>query len=112
MRELIRAAAALTLQAHPNLRSQLFAHPRTLQTNRPNPHQRSRTSQNKQSEFSAPLTSFDWNEADPKRLGTSSIDTTCTIWDIEVRRGWRRAACGVWRGMEAGGGGGVSSALA
>ncbi|KXZ45355.1 hypothetical protein GPECTOR_55g261 [Gonium pectorale] len=38
---------------------------------------------NKQSEFSAPLTSFDWNEADPKRLGTSSIDTTCTIWDIE-----------------------------
>lgn len=20
---------------------------------------------------------------DPKRLGTSSIDTTCTIWDIE-----------------------------
>ncbi len=40
--------------------------------------------QNKQSEFCAPLTSFDWNEADPKRLGTSSIDTTCTIWDIEV----------------------------
>lgn len=38
---------------------------------------------NKQSEFCAPLTSFDWNEADPKRLGTSSIDTTCTIWDIE-----------------------------
>ena len=39
--------------------------------------------QNKESEFCAPLTSFDWNEADPKRLGTSSIDTTCTIWDIE-----------------------------
>eukprot|EP00197_Chlamydomonas_leiostraca_P006362 CAMPEP_0202866200 /NCGR_PEP_ID=MMETSP1391-20130828/7256_1 /ASSEMBLY_ACC=CAM_ASM_000867 /TAXON_ID=1034604 /ORGANISM="Chlamydomonas leiostraca, Strain SAG 11-49" /LENGTH=320 /DNA_ID=CAMNT_0049546125 /DNA_START=207 /DNA_END=1169 /DNA_ORIENTATION=- len=38
---------------------------------------------NKHSEFCAPLTSFDWNEADPKRLGTSSIDTTCTIWDIE-----------------------------
>lgn len=43
--------------------------------------------QNKQSEFCAPLTSFDWNEADPKRLGTSSIDTTCTIWDIEVCEG-------------------------
>lgn len=43
--------------------------------------------QNKQSEFAAPLTSFDWNEADPKRLGTSSIDTTCTIWDIEVGKG-------------------------
>jgi WD repeat-containing protein 68 len=38
---------------------------------------------NKQSEFCAPLTSFDWNEVDPKRIGTSSIDTTCTIWDIE-----------------------------
>eukprot|EP00958_Prasinococcus_capsulatus_P015269 scaffold1626_cov372-Prasinococcus_capsulatus_cf.AAC.23 len=39
--------------------------------------------QNKNSEFCAPLTSFDWNETDLKRVGTSSIDTTCTIWDIE-----------------------------
>jgi WD repeat-containing protein 68 len=38
---------------------------------------------NRHSEFCAPLTSFDWNEVEPKRLGTSSIDTTCTIWDIE-----------------------------
>ncbi|GER46748.1 WD40 repeat protein [Striga asiatica] len=38
---------------------------------------------NKASEFSAPLTSFDWNEAEPRRIGTSSIDTTCTIWDVE-----------------------------
>jgi len=38
---------------------------------------------NKASEFCAPLTSFDWNAAEPKRLATSSIDTTCTIWDIE-----------------------------
>jgi len=38
---------------------------------------------NKNSEFCAPLTSFDWNESDPHTLGTSSIDTTCTIWDIE-----------------------------
>ncbi|KAI4338050.1 hypothetical protein L6164_016404 [Bauhinia variegata] len=37
----------------------------------------------KSSEFCAPLTSFDWNEIEPKRIGTSSIDTTCTIWDIE-----------------------------
>ncbi|RYR34193.1 hypothetical protein Ahy_A10g048928 isoform B [Arachis hypogaea] len=37
----------------------------------------------KTSEFCAPLTSFDWNDIDPKRIGTSSIDTTCTIWDIE-----------------------------
>ena len=28
----------------------------------------------------APLTSFDWNETDPSIIGTSSIDTTCTIW--------------------------------
>ena len=38
---------------------------------------------NKNSEFCAPLTSFDWNESDCRRLGTSSIDTTCTIWDVE-----------------------------
>ncbi|KAI3417847.1 WD_REPEATS_REGION domain-containing protein [Psidium guajava] len=37
----------------------------------------------KTSEFCAPLTSFDWNEIEPKRIGTCSIDTTCTIWDIE-----------------------------
>ena len=39
--------------------------------------------QNKGGEFSALLTSFDWNELDPRRIGTASIDTTCTIWDIE-----------------------------
>ena len=38
---------------------------------------------NRNNEYCAPLTSFDWNEAEPKRIGTSSIDTTCTIWDIE-----------------------------
>ncbi|KAL2921641.1 Protein TRANSPARENT TESTA GLABRA 1 [Bienertia sinuspersici] len=37
----------------------------------------------KSSEFCAPLTSFDWNDFAPQRIGTSSIDTTCTIWDIE-----------------------------
>lgn len=47
--------------------------------------------QNKSSDFCAPLTSFDWNETDPKRLGTSSIDTTCTIWDIEVQ--YTRVTC-------------------
>lgn len=38
---------------------------------------------NKHSEFCAPLTSFDWVEKNPDRIGTSSIDTTCTIWDIK-----------------------------
>lgn len=39
--------------------------------------------QNK-NDYDAPLTSFDWNDGDPRRVGTASIDTTCTIWDIEV----------------------------
>jgi WD repeat-containing protein 68 len=33
-------------------------------------------------DFSAPLTSFDWNPELHNLIGTSSIDTTCTIWDI------------------------------
>lgn len=37
-------------------------------------------------EYCAPLTSFDWNENDPNILGTSSIDTTCTIWNIETNK--------------------------
>ena len=37
----------------------------------------------KNSEYCAPLTSFDWNETDRNMIVTSSIDTTCTIWDIE-----------------------------
>jgi WD40 repeat protein len=39
---------------------------------------------NKNSEFCAPLTSFDWNDTDPNIIGTSSIDTTCTIWNVET----------------------------
>lgn len=37
----------------------------------------------KDNDFSAPLTSFDWNPQLNNLIGTSSIDTTCTIWDIE-----------------------------
>ena len=37
----------------------------------------------KNSEYCAPLTAFDWNETDRNTIVTSSIDTTCTIWDIE-----------------------------
>lgn len=36
----------------------------------------------KTSEYCAPLTSMDWNVVDPSIIGTASIDTTCTIWDI------------------------------
>jgi WD repeat-containing protein 68 len=38
----------------------------------------------KNSEFCAPVTSFDWNDVDPSLIGTSSIDTTCTIWNLET----------------------------
>mmetsp|Transcript_29613 Transcript_29613/g.41278 ORF Transcript_29613/g.41278 Transcript_29613/m.41278 type:complete len:419 (+) Transcript_29613:66-1322(+) len=41
---------------------------------------------NKNSEFCAPLTSFDWNGTDPSLIGTSSIDTTCTIWNVETKQ--------------------------
>lgn len=37
---------------------------------------------NKKSKYCGPLTSFDWNRANDSILGTASIDTTCTIWDL------------------------------
>lgn len=39
-------------------------------------------SNSKTPEHTAPLTSLDWNKVSPKLIITSSIDTTCTIWDI------------------------------
>ncbi|OAY40832.1 WD repeat-containing protein LWD2 isoform X1 [Manihot esculenta] len=38
---------------------------------------------NKSSEFNSAITSFDWADFDVRRVATSSVDTTCTIWDIE-----------------------------
>jgi DDB1- and CUL4-associated factor 7 len=35
------------------------------------------------SEYCGPITSFDWNPNDRNVIGTASIDSTCTIWDIE-----------------------------
>jgi len=40
----------------------------------------------KGNEYCAPITSFDWNVDDPNLLATSSIDTTCTIWDLNARK--------------------------
>ncbi|KAK9465252.1 WD40-repeat-containing domain protein [Lipomyces arxii] len=34
------------------------------------------------SDYTAPLTSLDWNSTDNSLIITSSIDTTCTIWDL------------------------------
>jgi len=39
-------------------------------------------SNSKSTDFTAPLTSLDWNQISPSLIITSSIDTTCTIWDI------------------------------
>lgn len=36
----------------------------------------------KTKQYNAPITSFDWNVANPALLGTVSIDTTATIWDV------------------------------
>ncbi|CDS43003.1 WD repeat containing protein 68 [Echinococcus multilocularis] len=41
---------------------------------------------NQSTGFCAPLTSFDWNEADPTIIGASSVDTTCTIWGLETQQ--------------------------
>lgn len=51
-----------------------------------NPKLKCLLNNNKQSEFCAPLTAFDWNEADPSLIGTSSIDTTCTVWNVETQQ--------------------------
>ncbi|EPB74661.1 WD domain, G-beta repeat protein [Ancylostoma ceylanicum] len=48
--------------------------------------EREQGNNNKSSQFTAPLTNFDWNEVDPRLIGTSSIDTTCTIYDIEAQQ--------------------------
>ncbi|KAK8802144.1 hypothetical protein WA158_006538 [Blastocystis sp. Blastoise] len=34
----------------------------------------------------APITSFDWNTIDENLIGTCSIDTTCTFWDINSNK--------------------------
>lgn len=39
-------------------------------------------SNSKSTEHTAPITSLDWNVVQPSLIITSSIDTTCTIWDI------------------------------
>ncbi|KAK4702030.1 DDB1- and CUL4-associated factor 7, partial [Phenoliferia sp. Uapishka_3] len=37
---------------------------------------------NTKADYSAPLTSFSWSTLEPTHIVTSSIDTTCTVWDI------------------------------
>ena len=47
---------------------------------RPGPQQSKVQNQNS----SAPLTNFSWNEKAPSLVVTSSIDTTCTVWNIDT----------------------------
>ena len=65
----------------PTSLSPRFAHPRPI-----SPQWCHLLDNNKNSEYCAPLTSFDWNTTDPSLIGTSSIDTTCTIWDITTQQ--------------------------
>ncbi|KAK9481371.1 WD40-repeat-containing domain protein [Lipomyces japonicus] len=46
--------------------------------------QRSLLANKTKSDYTAPLTSLDWNETDNSLVITSSIDTTCTIWDLNT----------------------------
>lgn len=34
----------------------------------------------------SPLTSFDWNGVNDNVIGACSIDTTCTVWDLETQK--------------------------
>lgn len=40
----------------------------------------------KSNNYASPLTAVDWNELDSSLVGTASIDTTCSVWNIEVSR--------------------------
>jgi len=33
-----------------------------------------------------PLTSFDWSSVNHHKVGASSVDTTCTIWNLEMQK--------------------------
>ena len=37
-------------------------------------------------ELCAPLTAFDWNIFDPNNCITASLDTTCTVWDLNEQK--------------------------
>lgn len=41
---------------------------------------------NKTNDLCSPLTSFDWCTEDPRLIVTSSIDTTCTVWDLQTQQ--------------------------
>eukprot|EP00002_Diphylleia_rotans_P035587 TRINITY_DN7780_c0_g3_i1.p1 TRINITY_DN7780_c0_g3~~TRINITY_DN7780_c0_g3_i1.p1 ORF type:complete len:333 (-),score=53.06 TRINITY_DN7780_c0_g3_i1:330-1328(-) len=45
-----------------------------------------RLDKEKGSEYCAPITSFDWSDINTNMIISSSIDTTCTAWDIQAEK--------------------------
>eukprot|EP00930_Biecheleria_cincta_P006569 TRINITY_DN107596_c0_g1_i1.p1 TRINITY_DN107596_c0_g1~~TRINITY_DN107596_c0_g1_i1.p1 ORF type:complete len:353 (-),score=67.67 TRINITY_DN107596_c0_g1_i1:101-1135(-) len=43
-------------------------------------------SQKQTSQNLPPITSFDWSTVRPDKLGAASVDTTCTIWNLERQK--------------------------
>ncbi|BFZ55350.1 hypothetical protein PYCC9005_002390 [Savitreella phatthalungensis] len=41
---------------------------------------------NTKPDFSAPLTALSWNKHDTSIIATASVDTTCTIWDLNTQQ--------------------------
>jgi len=44
------------------------------------------TRNQKNATHNAPLTSFDWSSQNPQKIGAASVDTTCTIWNVEKQK--------------------------
>lgn len=69
----------------PQMNSNTISRSSSVNTRNPTPQKLTPLallSNSKTPEHTAPLTSLDWNTLSPKLIITSSIDTTCTIWDI------------------------------
>ena len=39
-----------------------------------------------QQEFGGAITSFDWNPQNSASIATASLDSTCTVWNIETQQ--------------------------
>ena len=48
--------------------------------------QRCKMVSKKKGDYCSPVTSIDWNKVDPDVIGSSSIDTTCSIWSVEEQK--------------------------
>jgi len=48
--------------------------------------QNTRSNKKDTSQSLPPITSFDWSSVRPDKLGAASVDTTCTIWNLERQK--------------------------